>query len=313
MKLRLLLSTLAVSALAAGGAWAKSPLMTEDFWETATVEAVQAELAAGADLLERNKIGRQPLHYALRGHASLEVLRFLLEQGVPIRPEGGKGVYAELYAARYGDLAVLQLFHDFGADFNVADYMGETPQFWLSKNKNPDLAVVDYFEELGLDLNAQSRLGITPAAATALNKKGAALFDYLVEKGSDPEGIDAEGRDLFMKALTANDNAEMLERFYETSEDPEAQDNYGLSGVLLAAVAELSEDRLAFLEEKGFDLTITGPRGQNALHILAGNKEEEALDGVQALLARGFDVNSADDAGNTPLLLALAGKEPAVI
>lgn len=306
MKLKLLMSSLAVSTLMAGGAWAKSPMLTEEYWETATVASVQADIEAGADLLERNKIGRQPLHYALRGHASLDVLRLLLEQGVPIRPEGGKGVYAELYAARYGDLQVMQLFHEFGADFQVADYMGETPQYWLSKNKSPDLQVVDYFEELGLDLNAQNRLGITPAAATALNKKGAVLFDYLVEKGSDPEGIDSEGRDLFMKAITNNDNTEMLERFFDDSEEPEAEDNYGLSGVLLASIESISEQRLAFLEDNDFDLSIRDPKGRTALHLHAVEGDTE---GLQALLARGFDINATDNAGDTPLHLALKKNE----
>ena len=306
MKLKRLISTFACSTLMMGGAWAKNPMLTEEYWEVATVASVKTDLEAGADLLERNKIGRQGLHYALRGHASLDVLRLVLEQGVPIRPEGGKGVYAELYAARYGDLQVMQLLHEFGADFQVADYMGETPQYWLSKNKKPDLRVVDYFEKLGLDMNAQNRLGITPAAATALNKRGEKLFDYLVDKGSDPEGIDSEGRDLFMKAIIKNDNIEMLQRFYNDSEDPEAADNYGLSGVLLASIEGISEKRLAFLEDQDFDLNIRDPKGQTALHLHA---VEGDGDGLKALLERDFDINAIDKKGNTPLHLALKANE----
>jgi ankyrin repeat protein len=249
MKARTLIAALLLGAVLAGNAQAKSLFLTEEFWETASPADVQAQIDAGGDLLERDKIGRQGLHYALRGHASLEVLRFVLEKGVPIRPKDGKGVYAELYAARYGDLDTIKLLEEFGADYQVADYMGETPQFWLSKNKSPNLRVVDYFVELGLDMNAQSRLGVTPAGATVLNKRGEELFDYLVELGSDPYGIDSEGRDMFMRALIGNDSAAMLERFYEDSEDPEAEDNYGLSGVLLASIEGISEDRLAFLED----------------------------------------------------------------
>jgi ankyrin repeat protein len=222
MKLKLLMSSLALSTLMAGGAWAKSPMLTEAYWETATVASVQADIEAGADLLERNKIGRQPLHYALRGHASLDVLRLLLEQGVPIRPEGGK------------------------------------------------------------------------------------LFDYLVEKGSDPEGIDSEGRDLFMKAITNNDNTEMLQRFFNDSEDPKARDNYGLSGVLLASIESISEQRLAFLEAQDFDLSIRDPKGRTALHLHA---VEGDSDGLTALLARGFDINATDSAGDSPLHLALKKNE----
>lgn len=313
MKFGSFLSALAMTALMATGASAKNPFLTKKFWQEATIEDVQAKLDEGYSLLEKQKIGRQGLHYALRGNASLEVVRWVLEQGVPYRPEGGKGVYAELYAARYGDLELIKLFAEFGADYKVADYMGETPAYWLSKNKKFRPDIVEYFEEIGLDFNQQNRLGITPLGALAYNKRAMEMFELLESKGYDAGYIDGEGRDLFMRALTTNDNVEMLEKFYEMSEDPEAADNYGFSGVLLSVADEAtSEERLAFLESKGFDLTITNDRGQTALHMLMANREEEA-EGYDALMARGFDVNATDNAGNTPLILALSFKEPAVV
>ena len=313
MKLGPLLSTLAVAALLATGAHAKNPFLTKKFWKEATIEDVKAKMDEGYSLLEKQKIGRQALHYALRGSADIEVVRWLLEQGVPYRPEGGKGVYAELYAARYGDLELIKLFAEFGADYDVADYMGETPQYWLSKNKKFRPEIVDYFEEIGLDWNQQNRLGITPLGAFAYNKRAMENFEYIEDKGYDVGYIDGEGRDLFMRALTSNDNVEMLDKFYDMSEEPDVADNYGFSGVLLTVADEgTSEERLAFLEDKGFDLTITNDRGQTALHMLMANREEEA-EGYDALMARGFDVNAADNSGNTPLILALSFKEPAVI
>ncbi|RDE18938.1 ankyrin repeat domain-containing protein [Motiliproteus coralliicola] len=313
MKLGTLLSTFAVTAMLATGAHAKNPFLTKKFWKEATIEDVQAKLDEGYSLLEKQKIGRQGLHYALRGKASIEVMRWLLEQGLPYRPEGGKGVYAELYAARYGDLELIKLFAEFGADYQVSDYMGETPQYWLSKNKKFRPGIVEYFEEIGLDFNEQNRLGITPLGAFAYNKRAMKMFELLEDKGYDPGYIDGEGRDLFMRALTSNDNVEMLEKFYNMSEDPEVADNYGYAGVLLTVADEAtSEERLAFLESKGYDLTITNDRGQTALHMLMANREEEA-EGYDALMKRGFDVNAVDNAGNTPLLLALSFKEPAVI
>jgi ankyrin repeat protein len=313
MKLSTLLSSLAIAGLLASNAHAKNPFLTKSFWKEATVEDVQANMSKGYSLLEKQKIGRQGLHYALRGRASIEVMRWLLEQGVPYRPENGKGVYAELYAARYGDLALIKLFAEFGADYQVEDYMGETPQYWLSKNKKFRPGIVEYFETIGLDFNQQSRLGITPLGAFAYNKRAMQMFELLEDKGYDAGYIDGQGRDLFMRALTTNDNIEMLEKFYKMSEEPEVADNYGYSGVLLTVSDEgTSEKRLAFLEQKGFDLKITNERGQSALHMLMANREEEA-EGYDALMKRGFDINAIDDSGNTPLLLALPFKKAAVI
>ncbi len=313
MKFRTLLPTLVVAALLASNAQAKNPFLTKTFWKDANIEDVQAKMDEGYSLLEKQKIGRQALHYALRGSASIDVMRWLLEQGVPYRPEGGKGVYAELYAARYGDLELIKLFAEFGADYQVTDYMGETPQYWLSKNKKFRPDIVEYFEEIGLDFDQQSRLGITPLGAFAYNKRAIKMYELLEEKGYDSGYIDGEGRDLFMRALTKNDNLDMLEKFYDMSEEPDVADNYGLSGVLLTVSDDgTSEKRLAFLEDKGFDLSITNDRGQTALHMLMANHEEEA-EGYDALMARDFDINAVDNADNTPLILALSAKEVGVI
>lgn len=308
MNFRALFLSVATTALAAGGAFAKNPFLSDDYWTEVTVEQVKADMAAGNSLLDKNKIGRQALHYALRGGASHEVMRFLLEQGAPIRPEGN-GIWAELYAARYGDLETLKLFAEFGADYKSADYMSEGAVYWMAKGKVLDLEKLAYFESLGLDINLQNRLGMTPAIRAAMNKKGTELLDTLLEHGGTIDGIDSEGRDVFMRAVTKNDNAEMLERFYELSEDPEAEDNYGYSGVLIAASdEEISEDRLTFLEAKGFDLTITDAKGRTAFHMIAGNTEEEAVEGFEALLAHGLAVKATDDAGNTVLHHALKAK-----
>jgi len=313
MKFRTLLPTIVVAALLASNAQAKNPFLTKTFWKDANIEDVQAKMDEGYSLLEKQKIGRQALHYALRGSASIDVMRWLLEQGVPYRPEGGKGVYAELYAARYGDLELIKLFAEFGADYQVTDYMGETPQYWLSKNKKFRPDIVEYFEEIGLDFDQQSRLGITPLGAFAYNKRAIKMYELLEEKGYDSGYIDGEGRDLFMRALTKNDNLDMLEKFYDMSEEPDVADNYGLSGVLLTVSDDgTSEKRLAFLEDKGFDLSITNDRGQTALHMLMANHEEEA-EGYDALMARDFDINAVDNADNTPLILALSAKEVGVI
>lgn len=313
MKLRLLISSIAFSALMAGGAFAKNPFLSDDYWTEVTVDRVKADMAAGNSLLDKNKIGRQALHYALRGGASHEVLRFVLEQKVPIRPEGN-GVWAELYAARFGDLETLKLFAEFGADYKSVDYMSEGAVYWMAKGKVLDLDKLAYFESLGLDVNLQNRLGMTPAIRAAMNKKGGELLDALLERGASIDGIDSEGRDVFMRALTKNDNVEMLERFYAMSEDPEAEDNYGYSGVLIAASdEEISEDRLAFLDAKGFDLTATDAKGRTAFHMIAGNTEEEAVEGFEALLAHGLAVTDTDAAGNSVLHHALRAKGEAEI
>ena len=112
MTLKTLLSSLAIITLLADVASAKdarNPLMDEDFFsDETTVALVQAELDKGAGLSDRSKYGENPLHFALKGHASVDVIKLLVEAGAPLnQPKGNKGNVAMLAAVAYGDAALL--------------------------------------------------------------------------------------------------------------------------------------------------------------------------------------------------------------
>lgn len=297
----------------AGAALAKNPFLANDYWKAVSVEQVKADMAAGHSLLEKDDIGRQALHFALRGNASPEVLRFVLDQKVPVRPDG-PGVWAELYAVRFGNLETMKLIQSYGVDFTPVDYMGDGAVYFMAKGKALEVEKLDYLQSLGLPIDAQDRMGMTPVMRAAMNDKAEAFVDVLVERGAALDRINSQGRDLFMVALSNNDNVAMLERFYALSEDPKAEDNEGLSGVLIAASwGEISNERLDFLKDKGFDLTLTDARGQGAVHLIAGSTEEEAIESFEALAGHGLSLTDADNAGNTPLHLALRAKAEAEI
>lgn len=91
---------------------------------------------------------------------------------------------------------------------------------------------------------------------------------------------------------------------------------YGAEDDLQALLFDLvranaaDRDTLAFLTQRGVDINAAGPDGEPALHsaVIAGNMRL-----AKRLITAGADVNRPDAAGRTPLALADAGSEPALI
>lgn len=309
------LALLASAALAEEAA--KNPLMEEGFFtDKTTVAEVQAVFDKGFGVDERDRYGNNPLHLAIEGHAPLEVLKALIDKGAAVnQPAGKKGNLVTLYAAYAGNIEVLKLVDAAGADWAAVDDLKSTPLHWLTYNEHATPEMVDFLLAEGVDPAAQTQSGDTAAMEMAWSEteNPGVLYDYLIEKGSPDLGFNADGQDAFMKAISYAGKGEWLNRLHEASEDPQAADNTGLSGVLLASQRGINKDRLEFLKAHDFDLFIENSKGENALIL---DTEFGDPDSVALLLAEGFDVNSEGDTGNTPLLNAFKDKEyfqPAVV
>ena len=86
-------------------AWAEcGNLCDEDWWKTATMSDVKAELDAGADVMARDKFGQTPLHWA----------------------------------AEFGTPENIQAFLETGADVMARDVGGYTPLHWAVSSGTPE-------------------------------------------------------------------------------------------------------------------------------------------------------------------------------
>ena len=318
MSLKTLLSSIAVSTLFAGlalGETSQNPLMSEEFFtDKTTVAAVQAALDAGARLDVRGPYGENPLHIAIEGHAPLDVIKLLIAKGAEVnQPAGKKGNVVALYAAYAGNLELMKVLKDAGADFKAVDDLKETALHWLTYSDKYDPAVLAFLLAEGLDPNAQSQNGDTPARSVAWHQSADAgkMLEDFVAAGSDPSGINADGQDAFMMSISyAGGLSGMLDRFYDMSEDPKAVDNNGLSGILLASQWGVDKPRMEFLQSKGFDLNAETPKGENAIILNATYGDGASM---KLLTDAGLDINSQDNKGNSPLLVAMVENEPANI
>lgn len=68
-----------------------NPLLDHNFWETATLQAVDTAIRQGADLDARDQRGGTPLHRAARDGWNSEIVLALLELGADHRARTAAG------------------------------------------------------------------------------------------------------------------------------------------------------------------------------------------------------------------------------
>jgi len=261
-----------ISLLIAGTGHAQEASLNAMFFsKDTTVADVSSVIENGADIHERSALGQEPLHYAIRRGAPLEVIQYLIDQGAHVNQLTGKGLFVTYYAARFGDVELLKLLKNAGADFAKRDYMEEDSAHWVAMNDNVTMEMIDFLKAEGLEFDRPNRNAETPAMKTVWDIRqefGVRNLELLTKVGSDPTGINGQGQDMLMMSFLhgrGDHGATGMQHLFEISEDPFAADNAGLSGILLATSFGLKEDSLLFLEKNGYDLNLKDPKGATML------------------------------------------------
>jgi ankyrin repeat protein len=156
--------------------------------------------------------------------AALELIKMLLDRGAnvhartkevpPIRrfitPLGDlswvdfTGQTAFLRAALAGDITLMRLLLDKGADANIASFAGTTPLMaaagvnWMggqtfTESKEALMEAVQLCLDKGADVNAKNSMGVT-AVIGAANRGSDDILELLVKKGARLDIKDNEGR-----------------------------------------------------------------------------------------------------------------------
>jgi uncharacterized protein len=155
------------------------------------LELIKVLLDRGADPNVRTKEVPPVRPMFLRTTASLEWVDFT-------------GMTPFLYAARSGDVTVMKLLLQHGADPNIATFSGTTPLMaaagvnWVFYQTYDEgaprlLEAVQLCFELGGDINATNVMGLT-ALMGAANRGSDDIIKFLVSKGARLDIKDAEGR-----------------------------------------------------------------------------------------------------------------------
>ncbi len=159
--------------------------------ESGSEECVRMLLSAGADAMQRDDSKQTAMYYA----ASLEVMRVLMEAGLPIEDEDKYGCSPLCNAISDGGETLQRViaYLDAGADVNAVHDRGYTV-FMSAIGSSRDPAIYRLLVERGADPHAVSELGYN-AWHAAIDVSGEAnseesvraAFSYLKELGVDLE------------------------------------------------------------------------------------------------------------------------------
>jgi hypothetical protein len=100
-------------------------LCDDKWWETVTTADVQAELAAGADIMARDESGKTPLHSAAAAGTPANI-QALLAAGAEVMARNIYGL-TPLHWAVQNHAPAVQALLDAGADVMAREKYGDTP------------------------------------------------------------------------------------------------------------------------------------------------------------------------------------------
>lgn len=244
---------------------------------------------------------------------------------------GPGGASPLMYAALYGDAALVRSFLERGADPNVADDSGATALMWAI----PEIEKAKVLLDRGADVSARSSDGRTPLMIAASLPGAGAVARLLIERGAK---VRERGPSLFGDVspliLSAYNGDEATFRLLvENGADLESDGVAVLAFSLRAGCKACVDIVLPKLPPpalnvammitsppngpalagpmflaRGADANFMGPRGYTML-MLAAASDAIAVDAVRTLIERGADVNAKASDGTTALGLArLKGK-----
>jgi ankyrin repeat protein len=235
-----------------------------------------------------------------------------------------------MHAALNGDLDLVKLLLQRGADPNLRNYQGSAALIWAID----DLAKVKLLLAAGADVNAKTKLGGTPLLAACLRFGSSAITAELLKHGADINAMDAEGMTPLLRAAAAGDTRTINQLLaLGASTNPQgapltaltiavwfgnadavkllairvpidAKDGAGFTPLAVAALwgrKEIAADLL----DKGADvnLPISGTlfmrRTPGTPLMLAAYAESQDLDLIRLLISRGADVHFATAEGES--------------
>ena len=280
------------------------PELVQDVPDEQFMEAVEAEdaaevarlLAAGANPNAEDSRGNAALARAARD-GQLEIVQLLLEGGADVNSTGTFGLGTDdaaiTLAATYGHLAIIELLITHGADVNQEDSEYGVTAIGAAAWYNHD-DVVRLLLEKGADPNWVSdwNMGETPLHWAAM--QGAVeSATLLLDSGVDVNIQTEDGQTPLMTIGDLNARSVMIPFLLEHGADPNHQDSLGRAALHLAP-----DDVIVLLLEGGAQIDLQNNLGETPLHVAVKNY---AIPEVKALIEQGADLDIKNNEGQTAL------------
>lgn len=304
---KILFSTLLLIAGVANG---QNTLLNSDFWKKKPdLNLIKETITKGNNPSEANGGNFDAVTMAINNDAALESILFLLQQeGNSVKKLTHDGRTYLHWAANKGNVELVKILLEKGADINLSDDKGAIPIAFAAANGQANPKLYELFFNAGINPKQKFRNGATLLLLSIPNDKELKLADYLSTKGLSLKDTDDLGNTAFNYAARSGD-VKLLQNILKRGI------KYDGRALVIAsqgtrATATTLEAYKYLVEDLKINPNSVGDEGENVLHNLVRKQKQEDI--IAYFLAKGVDVNHQDKVGNSVLMNA-SRAETAVI
>ncbi|QHV96993.1 ankyrin repeat domain-containing protein [Spirosoma endbachense] len=282
----------------------KNVLLEQSFWQgKPDVAQVKAEVEKGNSPSQFNSNSFDPVVMAINAQAPNETIKYLLSQyGNDVNKITHDSRIYLHWAANRGNVDIMEYLIAKGSKANVEDSHGMTVLNFAAGSGQPNTQVYELCLQNGADLKKDlNHDGANALLIAIANDKDLKLTDYFVAKGLDLKSTDAAGNNAFSYAARGgniNILKALLQRGVPVNETAMIMASQG------GRQGANSIEVFQYLESLNIKPTATNKAGENVLHALVRRPKQNEI--IQYFLAKGVDVNQADEEGNTAFMNAAA-------
>lgn len=266
---------------------------------------------AGVDPKEKNEDGANLIHLTIANDADFKLLDYFTSKGVSFKDKDNYGRTAADYAAKLGNLQII--------DHLIAKGVKPTDQalFFATQGSRAKQNGLDVYQAL-VEKYGLNPKAVNPKGATILHslvrRPNAEIISYFLNKGVDVSKADNEGNTALMLASGGKD-LKTVEALLAKTKNINAKNEKGETA-LMKALASGSAEITAFLVKNGADVKATDLSGNNLAYYWfnyyqpAGRPGQESQtddfsEKLNMLKSAGLDVKAPQKNGSTLLHLAV--------
>jgi ankyrin repeat protein len=271
-------------------------------------------LQYGANLKkDLNHDGANALLIAIPNDKDFKLTDYFVAKGLSLNSVDAAGNTAFNYAARRGDIDLMNKLIQKGVKFN------DNAMIMASQGTRRDangLDVYKYLEGLNIKPNAVGANGENVLSYIGRRPKQEEIINYFIGKGVDVNRVDNEGNTALMNAAASNRDLGTIELLLSNVKDINLLNKKGVSALAMA-VRSNSVEVVDLLIQRGADLKVVDANGDNlAYYLLQAYSTQRAEDfesKFKLLTSKGFDITALQKNGNSLYHLAVAKGDLALI
>lgn len=301
---KIILAGLLCYSLCVPAQQAGNTLLEPDFWRNnPTLDAVKSEIGKGNKPSDENGMHMDVLTLAINSNASIDIIRYLLDQkGVNVNKAGHEQRAYLHWATMRGNTEVIRYLIQKGADINLEDDHELSPLYLAMSNGMCKKELIELFLKAGLSPLKTYKDGANLLLIAAPYDKEMEITNYLIGKGIPLNSRDANGATAVDYAARRG-NIDMMKALLNKGIKPTP------NALLLAAQGTRRESNSVELyrylvDELKLNPTVKDKAGNSLLQLVAGKPNQDEV--ATYLLDKGLNANEATPAGETPLTQAMA-------